>query len=146
MLFGGRESAVACWPRLKPMRVHHFFAIAAISLFLASCASHPGFRPTATEASVNELLASPMPFDGTRVLVKGFFLMPMVGDMALYQDEPDYHHHRPERGIRLAVENQQKNLMPFQLKQCLVEGTFHAGHDTVASSYLNEITRFELAK
>jgi hypothetical protein len=128
------------------MRVFYSLALVAINLVMVSCASPPVIMREAKEVSVDQLLASPTRFDGTRVLVRGFFLQPMVGAIALYQNEPDYHHYRPESGVRLDVDNQKHNLMPFQLKRCLVEGTFHASRDPSVRDSLNGITRLELVE
>ena len=95
------------------MRVYLSLTFVAISMVMVSCASPPVVIREAREVSVDQLLGSPNRFDGTHVLVKGFFLMPMVGDMALYQTEPDYHEHSTERGVRLDVVNQKHNWMPF---------------------------------
>jgi len=127
------------------MRARYLLPFAAIIWLVISCASAPPEKRGAREVSVDQLLSAPSQYDGHQVLVKGFFLMPMTGDMALYQHEPDFHHHdRPADGIRVEVNN--SNLMPLQLKECLLEGIFHASHDPASRGTLNEITRFELAQ
>ena len=90
-------------------------SFAALSLFLVvSCASHSVGGHAPTEVGVKQLLSAPDRFDGHRVVVTGFLLQPMVGDIAIYQTEPDYHHYAAETGIRLALDPEKRNLMPFQ--------------------------------
>jgi len=128
------------------MRVLFYLAHAAIMLLFISCASQPAQSHRPTEVTVEELLSAPDRFDGALVLVKGFILAPMVGDIASFQAEPDYHHHPPEMGIPLALDPHKHNLMPFQLKRCVVEGTFHASRAPGTRSQIGKITRLELAK
>jgi hypothetical protein len=128
------------------MRTPLYAPLAMVALLLISCASHPAASRKATEVTVAELLASPDRFDGTRVLVTGFFLAPLVGNIALYQTEPDYHHHSPDAGIALALDPQKENVMPFQLKRCVVEGSFQASHAPGVPNQVGEITRLELAQ
>jgi hypothetical protein len=70
----------------------------------------------------------------------------MVGDIAIYETEPDYHRYAPEKGIRLAVDPKERGMMPLQLKRCMVEGTFHSSHATGVRSWIGEVRRLELAK
>ncbi len=71
--------------------------------------------------------------------------MPMVGDITIHQTEPDYHHYRRETGIRLDLDPNERNLMPFQLKRCVVQGIFHT-NDTRKASHIEEISSLELAQ
>ena len=128
------------------MRTPLYVPLALVTLLLLSCASHPAASRKPTEVTVAELLASPDRFDGARVLVTGLFLAPMVGNIALYQTEPDYHHHSPDAGIALALHPQKENVMPFQLKRCVVEGNFQASHASAVPNRVGEITRLELAQ
>lgn len=128
------------------MRVHPCLVVTAVSFLFLGCVSHVGGSHKPIEATVEQMLSSPGQLDGSRVVVKGFLLQPMVGDIALYQTEPGYHQYAPEKGIRLALDPQKRNLMPFQLKQCVVEGTFHASHAPGVRGGIGEITRLELAQ
>lgn len=129
-------------------RVHCYLAFAAISFLLVSCVSPRAPSHKATEVTVEQLRSSPDRFDGARVLVRGFVLQPMVGDITLHQTEPDYHHYQRETGtgIRLELTGQKRNLMALQLKRCVVGGTFHVSHAPVVNSWLGEITRLELCE
>ena len=125
------------------MRIHHALIVAVISLAAGSCAAPrpPVSAPRTT--SVHELLASPRQFDGDRVIVKGFFLMPMVGDLVLYDTEDDYRRHK-DRAIRVDMDPSKTSVMPFQVKMCLVEGRFHARRGGAARASVEEITHMEL--
>ena len=127
------------------MRVSSCLARATLALLLVSCTSHPRANHQPKAVTVNELLTAPDKFNGTRVSVRGFLLEPMVGDIAIFQDAPNYHRYRPETGIPLALDPNKHNLTPFQLKRCLVEGTFHAGGAPGGHSQIGEIRRLELA-
>ena len=126
------------------MRVPFYLARAAVTLLCISCSSHPPASHQPTEVTVNELLSAPDRFEGAWVLVKGFVLAPMVGDIAIFQTEPDYHHYHPETGIPLALDPHKRNLMPFQLKRCVVEGMFHASRAPGVRSRIGQIRRLEL--
>ena len=128
------------------MRVPFYLAQAAVTLLCLSCSSHPPAIHQPTEVTVNELLSAPDRFYGAWVLVKGVLLAPKVGDIAIFQAEPDYHHHPPEMGIPLALDPHKHNLMPFQLKRCVVEGTFHASRAPGVRSQIGQIRRLELAE
>ncbi len=92
--------------------------------------------------SFEQLRANPESYDGKTVLVQGYSLEPMIGEFQLFAAEPDWHRQPPERGVRLELDRRQ-NWMRFQLKRCVVEGTFHVSHQDQGS--LNQITRLELA-
>jgi hypothetical protein len=128
------------------MRVPFYLAQATVTLLCISCVSHPPASHQSTEVTVDELRSAPDRFDGACVLVKGFLLAPMVGDIAIFQTEPDYHRYHPETGIPLALDPHKRNLMPFQLKQCVVEGMFHASRATGVRSQIGQISRLELAE
>ncbi len=128
------------------MRVPFYLAQAAVTLLCLSCSSHPPASHQPTEVTVNELLSAPDRFDGAWVLVKGVLLAPKVGDIAIFQTEPDYHHYHPETGIALALDPHERNLMSFQLKRCVVEGTFHASGVVGGRSRIEEISRLEPAE
>jgi len=128
------------------MRAYSYLGLVGICLFLVSCADRPAAKNGPKEATVSQLLSSPEAFDGARVLVKGFLLQPMIGDIALYQTEPDYHHGARESHVRLDLDPKTRDLMRFQLKRCAVEGTFHAGHGPGAEGRIGDITRLELAE
>jgi biopolymer transport protein ExbD len=103
-------------------------------------------REKAPVITVEQLLSSPDRFDGARVVVTGFLLQPKVGDITIHQTEPDYHHYQRETGIRLDLDPNQRNLMPFQLKRGVVRGTFHAKRAQGVPSRIGEITSLELAQ
>jgi hypothetical protein len=128
------------------MRFHLWISLAAVGLLLLSCASHPAPGRKQTEVAVEQLLSAPNRFDGARVVVTGFLLQPKVGDITIHQTEPDYHHYQRETGIRLDLDPSQRNLMPFQLKRCVVRGTFHARRAQGVPSRIGEITSLELAQ
>jgi len=126
------------------MKPHRALFVTAISLVFFSCAAPRSSSRVPQTLSVHELLATPRQFDGQQVVVKGFFLFPMVGDKVLYDTEGDYHHHRSDRSIRLEVDAQKVYLMTYQVKVCFVEGTFHSRSDQETRSSLGEITRFRV--
>ena len=128
------------------MSLYHSIILAAVGLIVASCATPKEVTHGPQEVSVHELLSSPQRFDGARVFVKGFFLMPMVGDIALYDTEKDYRRRQNQRSIRVEADRGKNDLMPFQVKMCFVEGTFHAINDAGVRGSLREVTRLELAK
>jgi hypothetical protein len=128
------------------MRFHLWIWLAAVGLLLLSCASHPARGHESTEATVEQLLSAPDRFDGARVVVTGFLLQPMVGDVTIHQTEPDYHHYQRETGIGLDLDPNQRNLAPFQLKRCVLRGTFHAKRAQGKPSRIGEITSLELAQ
>jgi hypothetical protein len=128
------------------MRTPFYPLLAIATLSLISCASHPAASRKLTKVTVAELLTSPDRFEGARVLVTGFFLAPMVGDIALYETEPDYHHYSPGTGIPLTLDPRNQNVMPFQLKRCVVEGSFHVSHAPGVRNRIGEIKRLELAQ
>ena len=117
-----------------------------IAVLLVSCAAHPIVGHPPREVTIEQILSSPDAFDGARVVVKGFLLQPMIGDIAIYQTEPDYHHGAPEPNVPLELDPNKRDLMPFQLKRCAVEGTFHAVYGPRAWGRIGEITRLELAE
>jgi hypothetical protein len=127
------------------MRIPLYLAHAAAALLCVSCSSHPPASHQPKEVTVNELLSNPDRFDGAWVLVKGYLLAPMVGDIAIFQTEPDYHHDLSGTGIPLALDPNKRDLMPFQLKRCVVEGTFHARRAPDGRSRIGEIKRLGLA-
>jgi hypothetical protein len=130
----------------RDMRVSISLALAVVGILLSSCASQPGGGRKTTEVTVADLLASPERFDGTRVLVTGYLLAPKVGDIALYQTEPDYHQNSLGEGIPLALDPQKQDVMPFQLKRCRVEGSFRAAYSPGVRSRIADVTRIEIAQ
>jgi hypothetical protein len=125
------------------MRALPYLGLVGICL-IVSCTNRPAASHVPKEATVSQLLLSPDAFDGAQVLMKGFLLEPMVGDIALYQAEPDYHHGAPESHVRLDLDPNKHNLMPFQLKRCAIEGTFHSSHSGGTPGRIENITSLEL--
>jgi hypothetical protein len=70
----------------------------------------------------------------------------MVGDLALYPTSEDYAQRRSEHSVRVEADRGKRDLMPFQLKMCLVEGTFHVSHDARNRNSIGEVSHFELAE
>lgn len=126
------------------MNAFSYVAFAAIIL-LASCATRPTSSHAPRQVAVEQILSSPDMFDGSCVVVKGFLLFPMVGDIAIYQTQPQYLHGSPEPSIRLDLDPNTRDLNPFQLKRCVVEGKFHASRAPGVRGQIGEITRIELA-
>jgi hypothetical protein len=127
-------------------RVYGWLAGVALGLLVVSCATHRAVGEKPTVATTGEIVSSPERFDGARVLVKGFLLQPMVGEVAIHQIEPGAQRAQPDAGIRLELDPRERNLVPFQLKLCVVEGVFHASHARGARNWIGEITRLELAE
>ncbi len=128
------------------MRACSYLGFVGVCLLLVSCVDRPAANTGPRAVTISQLLLAPGAFDGAPVLVKGFFLQPMVGDIALYQTEPDYHRGSPESHVRLDLDPKRRDLRPFQLKRCAVEGTFQAGHGPSAWGRITNITRLELAE
>ena len=96
----------------------HCNAALAVFFALAGCSTHLPNQPI----TVEQILASPQKFDGKEVLVKGVFLMPMTGAERLFNSEQDYGQLRIDRSIEVHADPHKTDLMPFQLKTCLVTG------------------------
>ncbi len=128
------------------MRTCSYLAFAGITIVVVSCAAHPTASHASKRLTVEQIVSSPEAFDGSQVLVKGFLLQPMIGEIAIYQNEPDHHRGAPESHVLLDLDPNKRDLMPFQLKQCEVEGTFHASHGPGAPGRIGEITRLEVAQ
>jgi hypothetical protein len=131
---------------IKAIHVLCILMLFVLSPLWVCCARHPAARAKPAEVTVEQLLSAPERFDGSRVLIKGFLLQPMIGNTAIYQKEPDYHHPPLPSGIRLELEPEKRNhLMPFQLKPSVVEGTFRVSHASNGRNWIEEVTRLELA-
>ena len=130
---------------LEVMRFDLGISLAAMGLLLCSCSTNLAPSSKQAQVTVEQLLVAPDRFDGAQVGVIGYFLMPMVGDITIQEAEPGSHPYGRESGIRLELDPTKRNLMVFQLKRCVVRGTFHASHAGRTSS-IGEITALELAR
>jgi hypothetical protein len=122
------------------MRFQPFFSIAAAGLLLASCTSPPAPGLRSAKVTVNRLLAEPDHFDGAPVIVTGCLTITTVGRAGVFLAD-NYR----GRCIRLDLDPAKENPTPFEMKKCVVQGTFH-GLRLGPAPFIGGITSLELAK